>query len=97
MVMAGISQAMSEYSYSENDNTALDLSSIVCMIKMYLDVNGDGILSPDNQERMDSELSNRNEIIKQLNKYQSTLMSLLVLVVVTFLLSLLAQDFQVRV
>ncbi|WP_139699418.1 CBASS cGAMP synthase [bacterium endosymbiont of Bathymodiolus sp. 5 South] len=68
MVMAGISQAMSEYSYSENDNTALDLSSIVCMIKMYLDVNGDGILSPDNQERMDSELSNRNEIIKQLNK-----------------------------
>ncbi|VVM23169.1 hypothetical protein BSPWISOXPB_11121 [uncultured Gammaproteobacteria bacterium] len=31
------------------------------MIKMYLDVNGDGILSPDNQERMDSELSNRNE------------------------------------
>jgi hypothetical protein len=43
MVMAGISQAMSEYSYSENDNTALDLSSIVCMNKMYLDVNGDNL------------------------------------------------------
>ncbi len=68
MIMAGISQAMSEYSYSKNNNTALDLSSIVGMIKMYLDANGVGIPSPDNQSKMDSKLSNRNEIIERLNK-----------------------------
>jgi hypothetical protein len=68
MIMAGISQAMSEYTYLKNNNTALDLSSIVGMIKMYLDVDSIGILSPDNQIRMDSKLSNRNEIIERLNK-----------------------------
>lgn len=68
MIMAGISQAMSGRNYSKNNNTALDLYSIVGMIKMYLAVDGIGISSPDNQSKMDSKLSNRNKIIERLNK-----------------------------
>ncbi|SMN02565.1 hypothetical protein SPONN_1310 [uncultured Candidatus Thioglobus sp.] len=65
MIMAGISQAMSEIGYSKNDNVALNLSSIATSLKLYL--NNAGINHPVKTERMDGDLSNKDEIINRLD------------------------------
>lgn len=73
MIMAGIAQAMSEYSYSKNENVALNLSSIATSLKLYL--NNGGINHPVKAGRMDGDLSNKDEIINRLSNLASNLNS----------------------